>query len=317
MLADRLHDAADDENVVDDGHAGEEAIEDAAHLLAQQDGDGYGVGHEAGAPEGDLRGALQPPAHRLVGLDLLRGGTVADGKGLGGAPDVVHGQVPLGGRHDDVLPLGQVCQRQQHLLRRRRRRRRRRRQRRQRHPPTRLEEKKIIQVPLFFCSTALFPPATLFLFLKASLPQAPFLPFLLMVGRLGFDVVVCVERVRRKKIQGFDLGVQPPPPPPPPLLLCNLFLSLSLSLSLRYFMHSATELILLSPPPPFFVWGMLSERKKWGGFFLNGQKDHNGERKIFSTKENASTRCTYSTCNVVLLHTECPTKKITTLFNFI
>ncbi len=70
MLPDGLQDAANDEDVVEDCHTGQEAVKDAAHLPAQEDGDGHCVRHEAQAAKGDLSHALQPPRHGQVHHEL-------------------------------------------------------------------------------------------------------------------------------------------------------------------------------------------------------------------------------------------------------
>jgi hypothetical protein len=56
VLPERLEYAADEKDVVDDCKAGEEAVEDAAHLLAQQDRDRDGIGHKTKGAQHGLRG---------------------------------------------------------------------------------------------------------------------------------------------------------------------------------------------------------------------------------------------------------------------
>ena len=75
MLPDGLQDGADDENVVEDGETRQAAVEDGAHLLRQQDGDGHGVGEEAERAQHDLDDALHPPREGVV--HLQRDGVVA------------------------------------------------------------------------------------------------------------------------------------------------------------------------------------------------------------------------------------------------
>ena len=69
VLPDGLENGADDEYVVEDGEAREAPVEDGAHLLREQDGDGDGVGEEAERAEHDLDDALHPPGEGVVHLE--------------------------------------------------------------------------------------------------------------------------------------------------------------------------------------------------------------------------------------------------------
>ena len=60
VLAEGLQDAAEDENVVEDGQEHEEPVEDAGHLGGEQDGDGGAVADETHDADEDLEDALGP-----------------------------------------------------------------------------------------------------------------------------------------------------------------------------------------------------------------------------------------------------------------
>ena len=55
VFPEALENAAHDEDVIEDGETHEETVEDARHLLAQEDGDGNRVANESEAAQGDLR----------------------------------------------------------------------------------------------------------------------------------------------------------------------------------------------------------------------------------------------------------------------
>ena len=77
VLSEALQDTADDENIVEHSQASQQAVKDAAHLLAEQNRDSHGIGNETQAAQGDLSHSFKPPGHRKVELHLRTRGTIA------------------------------------------------------------------------------------------------------------------------------------------------------------------------------------------------------------------------------------------------
>ena len=79
VLAHRLQDATDDEEVVEHREEHEQPVEDAGHLRGAEDRDGDAVDDQAGQADQQLGYALQPPRQLGVELQLLGQGGVAAG----------------------------------------------------------------------------------------------------------------------------------------------------------------------------------------------------------------------------------------------
>ena len=88
VLADALHDAAEDENVVKDAEKDQDLVEDAVQLLGDEDRDGEAVAKDPDQANDDLTDALQREGQLIVQGHLGVAGAIA---GVGGGGEVEAG----------------------------------------------------------------------------------------------------------------------------------------------------------------------------------------------------------------------------------